>query len=253
MNITEFYAFLERLAPRSLSAPWDNDGIMCNALACDEVKKVLVALDASSGAIRKASDEGYDVLLTHHPMIFKGLKSITGEDTVSSRAILALSGGVSVISLHTRLDAADGGVNDALARAVGLDVSGKFGDSETPELGRLCEIPETDADELALRVKNALGCSAVRVTGSGKISRVAVVGGEGKDFIIPAMNAGADVLITGDAGYNACEAAAERGFCIIEAGHYHTEFPVCAILAKYINALGITADVYAECPNRFIL
>lgn len=252
MKLSEFYNALDSLAPRSLSASWDNDGLMCKAPANDEVQKVLVSLDATAGAIAKAVDGGYDVLVTHHPMIFKGLKSITGEDTVSSRAILALSGGVSVISLHTRLDAADGGVNDALATAVGLPVSAKFGDSETPELGRLCDIPETDADTLALRVKNALGCSAVRVTGNGKIRKVAVVGGEGKDFIVPAIAAGADCLITGDAGYNASEAAAEGGFVIIEAGHYHTEVPVCENLAGYIRGLGITADVYNECPNRFI-
>jgi len=252
MTISEFYKALEHLAPKSLSAPWDNDGLMCFADADAEVTRVLTALDTTSDAISKAAELGCNVLVTHHPLIFKGLKSINGADTVSSRAILALREGISVISLHTRLDAADGGVNDALASAVGFSVSGKFGDSETPELGRLCDMPETDADTLALRVKGALGCSAVRVTGTGMIRKAAVVGGEGKDFIIPAIKAGADCLITGDAGYNACEAAAEGGFVIIEAGHYHTEFPVCEKLAEFISSLGIKADVYNDCPNKFL-
>lgn len=252
MTISEFYKALELLAPKSLSAPWDNDGLMCTATPDREVKRVLVALDATEGAIKKAADTSCDMLVTHHPLIFKGLRSITGEDTVSARAILALSGGVSVISLHTRLDAADGGVNDALARRIGLEVTGKFGDSEAPEIGRLCRCAEADADALALRVKDALGCSAVRVYGNGRINKVAVLGGEGKDFIIPAIKAGADCLITGDAGYNACEAAAESGFVIIEAGHYHTEDPVCETLAEYVRSLGLECDVYAECPSRIL-
>ena len=252
MILRELYASLEKIAPKDLSAPWDNDGIMCTLSVDKDVKRVLVALDATASAISAAKDGSYDVLLTHHPLIFKGLKSVTGEDTVSARAILALSGGVSVISLHTRLDAADGGVNDALARRIGLDVTGKFGDSEAPEIGRLCELDETDADILALRVKAALGCSAVRVYGNGKISRAALLGGEGKDFIIPAIKAGADCLITGDAGYNACEAAAEGGFVIIEAGHYHTEFPVCECLQTYVRSLGLECDVFSDCPNRIL-
>lgn len=252
MTISEFYKALEHLAPKSLSAPWDNDGLMCTLSTDRDVKRVLVALDGTADAISAARVGGYDVLLTHHPLIFKGLKSVTGEDAVSARAILALSGGVSVISLHTRLDAADGGVNDALARRIGLEVIGKFGDSEAPEICRLCETAETDADILALRVKDALGCSAVRVYGNGNIKKIALLGGEGKDFIIPAIKAGADCLITGDAGYNACEAAAEGGFVIIEAGHYHTENPVCENLAEYVRSLGLECDVYERCPNRIL-
>ena len=252
MKLLELYKALELLAPKSLSAPWDNDGLMCTSSTDKEVKRVLVALDATSDEIKAACDGAYDVLLTHHPLIFKCLKSVTGEDTVSARAILALSGGVSVISLHTRLDAADGGVNDALARRIGIETVGKFGDSEAPEIGRLCECEKTDADTFALRVKNALGCMAVRVYGHGNISKVAVLGGEGKDFIVPAVKAGADCLVTGDAGYNASEAAAEGGFVIIEAGHYHTEFPVCEALQTYVRELGLECDVYGKCPNRIL-
>ena len=77
-------------------------------------------------------------------------------------------------------------------------------------------------------------------------------GGEGKDFIIPAVLAGADCLVTGDAGYNACEAAAEGGFVIIEAGHYHTEFPVCESLARFIRDLGLECEIYDACPSRIL-
>lgn len=250
MRFDELYKKLEEIAPRELSAPWDNDGVMCRSPRTDAVDKVLVALDPTAKAIKYAVDGGFDVLLTHHPLIFKGLKSITGADVVSSRAILALSTGVSVVSLHTRLDAAEKGVNDALVRQIGLEPTGVFGDVEAPTLGRLAETDECDVADLANKVKTALGCESVRVTGEGKVKKVAVVGGSGKDFIIPAMAMGADVLITGEAGYNDTETAAEQGFCIIEAGHYHTEYPVCAALAEYVRSLGIKAEVFDACPYK---
>lgn len=250
MNFRDFYSELEMLAPKTLSAPWDNDGVMCRAPGKDEVNKVLVALDPTAAAIEYAAENGFDVLLTHHPLIFKGLKSLTGEDTVSYRTVKALASGVSVISLHTRLDAAEGGVNDALMAKLGIVVTEKFGDSEAPELGRLGELCcETDVRDLALMVKESLGCGSVRVTGNGKVKKIAAVGGDGKDFIIPAMLRGADVLITGDAGYNASEAAAEGNFVVIEAGHFHTEDPVCEVLARYIRDMGVEAEVFSTCPS----
>lgn len=250
MRSRDFYSELEAFAPKTLSATWDNDGVMCRVPWKDEVKRVLVALDPTAAAIEYAAENGFDVLLTHHPLIFKGLKSLTGEDTVSYRTVKALACGVGVISLHTRLDAAQGGVNDALMAKLGIEVTGNFGDAEAPELGRLGELCcETDVRELALKVKNALGCGAVRVTGGGKVKKIAAVGGDGKDFIIPAMLCGADVLITGDAGYNAAEAAAEVGFTVIEAGHFHTEKPVCEVLAGYIRDMGIEAEVFDTCPS----
>lgn len=252
MRFAELYSKLEEKAPRELSAVWDNDGVMYLEPHDREVKRVLVALDPTAEAIEYAAEKGFDVLVSHHPLIFKGLKNLAGGDVVSRRVIKALTSGVSVVSLHTRLDAAEGGVNDALMAAVGIPVTGAFGDSEAPTLGRLGETDEVDVMTLAARVKTALGCDAVRVTGGGKVTRVAAVGGDGKDFIIPAMKAGAHVLITGDAGYNAAEAAAEWGFAVIEAGHFHTEHPVCAVLAEYIRGLGIDAEVFNTCPYRHV-
>ncbi len=253
MRFSNFYAFLEGLAPRELSAVWDNDGVMCLVDRDLDVKKVLVALDPTSSAIKYAAEKGFDVLLTHHPMIFKGLKSLTGTDTVSARTISALTNGVAVVSLHTRLDAVEGGVNDALMEALGIKVTGTFGDSEMPSLGRLGELEEMlDAAELAVRVRDSLGCDRVRVTGKGTVRCVAAVGGDGKDFVFPAIKAGADVLITGDAGYNICEAAAEDGFVIIEAGHFHTEAPVCRILTEKLRGIGLEAETFSTCPSMYV-
>ena len=252
MHFTEFYANLEKLAPPELSAVWDNDGVMCKNTKT-EVSRVLVALDATKSVLEYAKENGFDTVLTHHPLIFKGIKSMSGDDVTSGRVMKALLSDISVISLHTRLDAAEGGVNDTLAEMFELSEIEAFGDAEAASLGRIGKLSsETDVFDFAEKVKIALGCEAVRVTGKGKVSRVAVVGGDGKDFIIPAVKAGADVLVTGDSGYNASEEAAEMGFTVIEAGHYHTEVPVCEKLVSFVRKLGLEAEVYVSCPYKIV-
>lgn len=233
MTIRELYAKLDELYPRALSCAWDNDGMMICPDPDRELRRVMLALDATLASIRAAAEQGCELLLTHHPLIFRPLKALTPSDLSGRRLIDAWNSGVSVISLHTRLDAAAGGVNDALAEALGLTVCGKFGDEESPELGRLAELPASaDASAFAENVRAALGCGAVQLTGDHPVRRVALVGGDGKDFIRPAMAAGADTFITGAAGYNVALDAAEMGLNIIEAGHYHTEAPVLAHLAR---------------------
>ena len=142
MEFTDFYKSLEELCPSEKSAVWDNDGVMLAPLGRDEVSRVLVSLDPTEKAIRYAAENGFDTLLTHHPLIFKGLKSITGADTVSSRVLTALSSGVKVVSLHTRLDAARGGVNDVLLSLCGAEYTRDFGDAESPDIGRVGKLPE---------------------------------------------------------------------------------------------------------------
>ena len=252
MKLGELYTYLcVNVAPQELSCPWDNDGVMCADGLDVNVKRVLVALEPKLEAIEYAAQNGFDLLLTHHPLIFRGIKHLDGKTASSRRAISALRCDVPVISLHTRLDAAEGGVNDALVQMLGLESVGKFGDEESPGLGRLVSFEEEggiEAEELAGLVKERLGCSSVRVYGNAMIEKAAVVGGDGKDFIIPAESVGAGALITGDAGYNDAEEAAERGFVVIEAGHYHTEFPVCLTLANIIEELGLEAEVFESCP-----
>lgn len=257
MTVRELYSMLENKYPRELSAPWDNDGLMCCSDPGAEVKKVLLSLDATKEAIEYAAKGGFDVLLTHHPMIFRGVRSFVGGEFPADRVLGALYGKVTVISLHTRLDAADGGVNDALAASMGFDPASleKFGDAECPTLGRIATMAEeTDVDALAALVKNVLGAPSVRVTGRGKVRRIALVGGSGKDLTGPAAAAGADVLVTGESGYNVAEDAAESSFCTVEAGHYHTEAPVLDFLDLFIRTAApeITTEKFDSCAYRTI-
>jgi len=245
VTIRELYMKLDALYPRALSCAWDNDGLMICPEPKRQAARVMLALDATEAAIRAAAAQQCDVLLTHHPLLFRPLKSLTPDDLSGRRLIGAWNGGVSVISLHTRLDAADGGVNDALAEALGLTVCGKFGDEESPELGRLAEpASPLSASAFAENVRSALGCDAVQLTGDHPVRRIALVGGDGKDFIRSAMAAGADTFVTGAAGYNMALDAAEMGLNIIEAGHYHTEAPVLPRLAQLCREAGAECVFY---------
>lgn len=249
MKIKEFCANLDSLYPRSDSCEWDNDGLMCCGDTSLEVKRVLVALDATEKTVNEAAVRGCDVLLTHHPMIFKGVRSVNDGDYVGRRIIAALRRDVTVISLHTRFDAGKGGVNDCLVHALGYESAGVFGDSEAPSIGRYFDLPESvDAKSFAKHCKESLGVDSVRVYGDGKVSRVCAVGGSGGDFIGAAMDIGGDLLLTGECSYNRALDAAERGLCVIEAGHFETENPACVRLAEICGAFDIPSEIYSAAP-----
>ena len=255
MNVKTLHNELSKRWPKNLSAAWDNDGIMVSGDMNTEVKRVLVALDATHEVIRYACDNGFDTVITHHPMIFKGAKQVTPATLTGRRIVASLMNGVSVLSFHTRLDAAEGGVNDALCRMLGFEPCESFGDDEMPTLGRIAEIPEMTARDLAELVKEKLGGKAVRVNGdlSQTVTRVAFCGGDGKDFVYPALASGCQAYLTGDAGYNMAEDAAEDGLVTIEAGHYHSEAPVCRVIADAVRELtGIEAEFYDSCGYQMI-
>ena len=248
MTIKELYEYLNETAPKSLSCPWDNDGVMAAADLTAEAKRVLVSLDATEAAVKYAAEHDFDVLLTHHPMIFKGAKSVTPLTLDGRRILAALTGGVTVLSFHTRLDAAEGGVNDELCRVLGFEADGVFGDDEAPTLGRLVTLEKgMTLRALAVHVKERLRAPYVKLISADserEITKIALCGGDGKGFTYAALAAGAEVLITGSTGYNTAEDASECGIATIEAGHYETEVPVCRVLCEKMKELGLHAEIY---------
>lgn len=254
MNVSKFYGELEKRYPGSLSCEWDNDGIMCSAGDICDVEKVLIALDPTEDAITYAAEKGFDTVLTHHPLIFKKLGSVTPGSGVGRKIIFALMNNISVISMHTRLDAGEGGVNDALSEALGLSDIEPFGDGECPTMGRIGKLPEAmSGAEFAGFVKEKLGAASVDFSladDDDMIKKVAVVGGAGKDFIYPSKAAGADVLVTGEASYNALLDAAEDGVSVVTAGHFFTENLVCKKLKNLVNEILPEAEVEVYFSNR---
>jgi putative NIF3 family GTP cyclohydrolase 1 type 2 len=142
-----------------------------------------------------------------------------------------------VASFHTRLDAVAGGVNDTLAALLGLCECQPFG-NEGEEIGRIGHIDGVSLSELCERVKAVTGAPFVLCADGGKApSRVAILGGEGGDDVGAAARAGADTYISGRIGYHHMVDAAGRGLSLIEAGHFYTEFPVCATLKSRLSEI----------------
>ena len=244
MNVRQLYQYLNQNIPTSLSCEWDNDGLMCCPDPDREVHRVLIALDVTGEVADEAVEGDFDVVVSHHPLIFKPIRSLTVDDGVGAKLMSFVRAGISVMSFHTRLDAARGGVNDRLAEELGLIDVESFDDGDGIPLGRVGYLPESmDAQEFASRVKTALSVPGVVLASCGKrVDRVAVVGGEGKSFLSAAKRTGADTFVSGRIGYNNMVEAEEIGLNLIEAGHFFTEDPVCDYLAELI----CSADVNIE-------
>lgn len=232
MTVRELYAALCRRFPATLSAEWDNDGLMLSPDPEAPVRHVLCTLDATQEALEAARSIGADVVLSHHPMIFRPLSSVTPDTPTGRRAILALSAGLSVLSFHTRADAAEGGVNDLLAASLGLADATPFGDG----LGRIAALASpTPLDGFCAAVRASLGSPLLLVGDAHRpVLRVALVGGSGKDEISAAIATGADTLLSGRLSYETVNEAEELGINLIEAGHFYTEAPLMRHLAAWI-------------------
>lgn len=230
-TVKDIYAAIDRLAPFETQLGFDNAGfLMGNSYA--EVKRVLVALDVTAEVIKEAVDGGFELIVSHHPIIFKPLKKLDG----CSIPYLTARHGLSVISAHTNLDGAFGGVNDCLAEVLGLTECKHL---ESAELGTVGTLPSPmTARELALHIKKRLGCGAVQYTeSSDKISRLAVIGGSAGDLAVPVFEAGeADAVLTGEAKHHELLDAVNCGKTLFVAGHFDTEVVVLKPLADYLAA-----------------
>ena len=247
-SVYEIYSYLDVLLPCALSAEWDNDGLMVCENPAREVGKVLFALDVTPAVAQYAADIRADLVISHHPLIFKGIRHMNTDDPAARKIMLLLKEQIAVMSFHTRLDAARGGVNDILAETLRLSDTQPFGPGgdTTGRLGTLsapCKF-----DDFCLFVKHTLDAPSVcAVKGNEPIRRVAVLGGAGKDYIEAAVRAGADALVTGEAGYNHMLDAAERGLSVIAAGHYHTEIPFSAFFIRMLNE-AYPGIEFCRCP-----
>lgn len=252
MTTEELYRYLDRRIPGSLSCEWDNDGLQCCPDPGKTVHRVLVVLDVTECAVEIAVREKYDVIVSHHPLIFHPLRNLTTGEPGGRKLIRLLQAGIASMSFHTRLDAVAGGVNDTLAETLGLRDVVPFGENGE-EMGRIgtLETPTT-LGAFAATVKKTLGAAAVEYSGAGPVLRVAVLGGAGDDDVEAAFRAGADTYLTGELKHHQLSEAPERGQNLLQAGHYDTEFPVCQTLRNWILAAdpALTVDILHTYPAK---
>lgn len=233
MTVKELYKFLDSRIPSARSCEWDNDGLMCCTEPNRAVKKVLVALDITDDVIDRAIEGGYDVIVSHHPLIFHPIKNITAGESVPNRLIKLVKSGISAMSFHTRLDSLDGGVNDELAKCLALNNIKPFGEDG---MGRIGEIEnEMTAREFAEYVASSLSACGVSYADGGRsVRKVAVLGGAGSDSIHEATEAGADAYVSGEFSHHNYIESKESGITIVCAGHYYTENPVCEVVRRIL-------------------
>lgn len=228
-------------APSSLAEDWDNVGLLCGR-AEKEVSRVLVALDPFEDVCREARERGAELVVTHHPLIFTPLRAATGRDAVGRCLLYLARHDIAAINAHTNLDCAVGGVNDMLARAIGLSSVRVIGAEKTDAQGRICGLlragstEETSLAAFAAHVKAALGCEGLRYADAGKaVRRVAVGGGACGGELADVAEAGCDTFVTADVKYNQFWDARALGVNLIDAGHFETENPVCGAMAAYLR------------------
>ncbi|MDL2232790.1 Nif3-like dinuclear metal center hexameric protein [Ruminococcaceae bacterium OttesenSCG-928-L11] len=240
ITVEAYMKAMQTIAPFELAEPWDNPGLLIGG-GDREVCGVVVALDATSAVIDEAVEQGANLIVTHHPVIFSPLKSI-GADSIPWKLVQA---GISVISAHTNLDIAEGGVNDALAEQLGLTNVRPMNESG---LGRVGELPAPmESAAFAALVKERLQAPAVRYHAIGdKVKTVALCGGSGGDYLADAIQSGAQAYLTGECKHHIWLEAAEAGILLAEAGHYHTEAVIVEPLAKRLRDMLPQAVVHVS-------
>ena len=234
-TVADILNFIEALAPASLKMDWDNVGLLCGSKAAP-VTKILVALDPFEHVCREAANWGAELIVTHHPIIFRPLPNVTDETSIGRGLMTLCRHGINAVNAHTNLDCAPDGVNDVLAQTLGLNnVSTVPGDAHGPL--RMGNVEEQSLEAFLATVKSVLGCDGLRYVDGGKpVMKVAVGGGACADGMLDALVSGCDTFVTSDVKYNQFWDAHDLGLNLIDAGHFATENPVIAVLAAKLAA-----------------
>ena len=233
-NVKEIFDFLNTVAPFGMQDTWDNSGLLVN---CEnEVHKILTCIDATMDIVKKAEALGCDLIVTHHPIIFNGVKQL---DT-SFPGGYAFSKGISVISCHTTLDCCEHNLSDIMAERLGLkgDSAVTYNrefDGKPVGYGRYADCEPMTPDELAAICKEAYGCVSIRyVKGTAPITKIAFCSGAGSDFWMDAQKEGAQAYVTADVKHHEFLDAKNSGFTVIDCGHYETETWAADLLSDLI-------------------
>ena len=244
---------IEEFSPLSLQEGWDNSGL-CIGSPEDPVTSVLFGLDCTPELVDEAVACGADMIVTHHPLIFSGLKKISSDNKVGEAVIKAIKAGISIYAAHTSADKVIAGVSGAMAARLGLEnVRILDEDGDGTGLGVVGDLPHPlTSDEAVALVKERFGLEMMKTSRplEGMISRVAMCGGSGGSLIGAAMRSGAQLYISGDISYHNFFTA--DGFMIMDIGHYESEIEIVDILFSLIKkkfptfAVRITQNIYSN-------
>lgn len=235
VKVGQILELLDGIAPFDGAEEWDNVGLLAGSREA-EVDCVLCALDLTPQVLDEAIRRGAQMIVTHHPILFRARRNLCSDDAEGRLLCDLVRSGIALAAMHTNYDNAHPGVNDALAKKIGLTdvVPGESG---------MCAggVEEMTFAALKRRVEEALG-GCVRAYGdpNRRVRRVAVLGGAGEDYVGNALDMGADAYVTGEMAYHKGLSAVDEGLCVLEAGHAATENPAISVLA---GGLQNAADV----------
>lgn len=231
-TVLDIFEALKCLAPLELQESFDNAGFLVGH-GDREVTHVLLALDITDEVIDEAVSLGAELIVSHHPVIFEALKSVTA-DGPGRKVLTLIEHGIAAICMHTNLDIAQGGVNDVLIRLLGAEPSGALDRDGCGRVGELARPLSTP--ELLARCKERLNAKGIRYVDSGRpIRKLAVMGGAGGGALEDAIAKGCDAYVTADVKYHSFLDASEAGITLIDADHFCTEDPVIPYLAQYLE------------------
>lgn len=258
MKQIEITNFLKTLYPEELASSFDI-GIIGLQIGSNnkEIKKVMIALDATTNVINEAIEKKCDLLITHHPMIFSSILSIDYDSILGNKIVKIIENKLNIYSMHTNFDVASGGMNDILANKIGLkEISTQHNIIDKDSLIRIGYVYETTLETLASNVACALNENGVKFIGDAKkrVSKIGIVGGAGSSEISTAINLNCDCLITGEVRHHQALEVLESNFSVIEVSHFVEslfKMPVLRILKNQFPNLEI---VLAEAEkNPFTL
>ncbi|MBQ4522784.1 MAG: Nif3-like dinuclear metal center hexameric protein [Lachnospiraceae bacterium] len=252
---------LEKLSPREYAMEWDNVGLLVGKEE-SEVKKILLALDPTLEVIQKAVEVKADMLITHHPLLFSPIKSITPKNAIGQKLFLLMEHGISCYAMHTNFDVL-GGMADLAGNKLGLNRQEPLEetavlDGNSVGIGKVGELPEeVSIKVLAEKIKDIFSLDKVMVYGNveQKVKRVAISPGSGKSMIKEARKKAAEVLITGDIGHHEGIDAVEMNVAVIDATHYGLEKMFMNFLEEYLKRVCSEVEILSsnqKAPVHFL-
>ncbi len=249
-TVEEIYRYLQTLAPLELQMDYDNSGMLIGE-AGSRVSRLLLSLDVTDAVVSEAAETGAQLIVSHHPLIFHPLRNLTcGPETEKLYALIRA--GIAVLSFHTNLDAAEGGVNDVLIRLLGAEPMEALDKSGCGRIGEYDSAVPFSSFLMLCREK--LQTNGLRYLDAGReVRRLAVMGGAGGSAIRDAWKKGCDTYVTADLKYHEFLLAEELGLNLIDGDHFCTENPVLSVLqTKLLEAFPETEVVISRRHHQII-
>lgn len=254
LKVKDIIGNLEKKYPKANAESWDNVGLIVGKLN-QEVRKVQLSLDTTDKVIENAIKNSADLIITHHPMIFKPVKTITTMDNLGRKIIKLIENNKSLYAMHTNLDSSKDGLNDYILNLLEVENSKVIDVNEFDNevgIGRLYTLSkEMNIDEYATFVKNSLKIKNIRIISENRekiIKKVALINGSGMSYWRKVKSLGADLFITGDIGYHDALDAKEAGINVFDIGHFESENCFVELLRKDIKGMGIEVITFNDGP-----